>query len=183
MARHRVFIFVSLGFFLSGVIKNDKKVANSTQRSQLLNSWGWPLFLQSQKFTLLNEIIYHQVIHRFGNSSCLIIHQHRIFLADFGAHCVETQERFQQTCLFSWFMHALRAYWHHRPLTTQYTTKKNTVSRCRKSRVAGGQKRVERFFLARRKEAFFARYVQVCTQMRQRRILRKNRKNRRTLES
>ena len=44
--------------FLSSVIKFDK---NSKQRSKLPNSWGWPLFLQSQKFTLQDEVIYHQV--------------------------------------------------------------------------------------------------------------------------
>ena len=36
------FFFVSL-LFLSSVIKFDKKCANSTQRSQSPNSWGWPL--------------------------------------------------------------------------------------------------------------------------------------------
>ena len=31
-------------------IKFDNKWANSKQRSQSPNSWGWPLFLQSQNF-------------------------------------------------------------------------------------------------------------------------------------
>ena len=37
MATHRVFVFVSF-FFLSSVIKFDKKFANSAQRSQSPNS-------------------------------------------------------------------------------------------------------------------------------------------------
>ena len=64
MARYRVFVFVSF-LFLSSVIKFDKKCANSTQRSQSPNSWAWALFLQSQKFTLQGEVIYHQVIPSF----------------------------------------------------------------------------------------------------------------------
>ena len=51
--------------FLSSVIKFDNKWANSKQRSQSPNSWGWPLFLQNQKFTLQDEVIYHQVIPSF----------------------------------------------------------------------------------------------------------------------
>ena len=62
MARYEVFVFVSF-LFLSSAVKFDKKCANSTQRSQKPNSWGWPLFLQSQQFTLQDEVIYHQ-----GNS-------------------------------------------------------------------------------------------------------------------
>ena len=31
----------------------------------------------------------------------------------FWGSFVKTQARFQQTCLFSWFMHALRTYWHY----------------------------------------------------------------------
>ena len=42
------------------------------------NSWGcprgWPFFLLSQKFTLQDKVMYHQVIHHFGNSSYFIIH-------------------------------------------------------------------------------------------------------------
>ena len=60
------FVFVSLVFFLlSSVIKFDKKCANSTQRSLFPNSWGWPMFLQSQKFNILDEVIYHQLIPSF----------------------------------------------------------------------------------------------------------------------
>ena len=35
------------------------------QRLQSSNSWCWPLFVQSQNFTLLDEDIYHQVIPSF----------------------------------------------------------------------------------------------------------------------
>ena len=35
------------------------------QRSQLPNSWGWQLFLQSQTSTLQDEVIYLQVIPLF----------------------------------------------------------------------------------------------------------------------
>ena len=50
MARYKVLVYVTGSFlFLSPVIKFDKKCANSTQGSQSPNSWGWPLFLQSQK--------------------------------------------------------------------------------------------------------------------------------------
>ena len=38
------------------------------------------MFLQSQKFTLQDEVIYHQVIHRFGISSYFIIHERHNFL-------------------------------------------------------------------------------------------------------
>ena len=40
MARHLVFVFDSLVFFLSSVIMFDKRCANSTQRSQLPKSLG-----------------------------------------------------------------------------------------------------------------------------------------------
>ena len=43
--------------------------------------------------------------------------------ADLGAHFVETLAGFQQTCLFSRYMHGLWAYWHHRhsyTLTTRW---------------------------------------------------------------
>ena len=64
---------------------------------------GWPLFLLSQKFTLQDEVIYHQVIPSFYYSSA------SQFFVDFGAHFVETQARFQQTCLLSWTFPAYKA--------------------------------------------------------------------------
>ena len=60
-ARHGIVILLVSFFFLSSVIKVDKKCANSTQRSQSSNSWGWSLFPQSQGKEL-DEVIYHQVI-------------------------------------------------------------------------------------------------------------------------
>ena len=62
-------------FFLWSVLKIDKKCANSTQRSQSLNSWGWPLFLLSQNFTLLGEVIYP------GNSIVLEIAAALLFIS------------------------------------------------------------------------------------------------------
>ena len=37
-----------------------------------------------------------------------------VFFSDFGAHFVETQARFQQTCLSSWLMHALLTVHYHK---------------------------------------------------------------------
>ena len=48
-----LFFLVSF-FFLSSVTKFDKRCANSTKRSQ-----------SPEKFTLLDEVIYHQVIPLF----------------------------------------------------------------------------------------------------------------------
>ena len=59
-ARYQVFVSASF-LFLSSVKTFDKKCANSTERSQSPNSWGWPLFPQSQNFTLQDEVIYHQI--------------------------------------------------------------------------------------------------------------------------
>ena len=102
MARYKVFVFVSF-LFLSSVIKFDKKCANSTQRLQSPNSWGWPLFLRSQKFTLRDEAIYHQVIPSFWKYY-FIIHQRHNFLLK-----------------LSWLMHALLTeHCHKNPPVSQF---------------------------------------------------------------
>ena len=75
------FVFVSL-LFLSSVIKFEKKCANSTQRSQ--STLEVDHCLQSQKFTLQDEVIYHQVILSFCDSSYFIIHQRHNFLPILG---------------------------------------------------------------------------------------------------
>ena len=98
MARHRVFVFVSLSFyfFISSVIKFDKKCANSTQRSHLLR-----LTVVSAKSK------FHS--HRRGylspgNFTVLEIAAASLVNSDscrFGGSFIETQARFQQTSLFS----------------------------------------------------------------------------------
>ena len=100
MLRYRVFVFVSF-LFLSIVINFDKKCANSTQRSQSPNS---------QRLTIVSgkSKIYspRQGSLSPGNSIVLVIAATLLSsaaqsFADFGGHFVETQARFQQTCLFS----------------------------------------------------------------------------------
>ena len=113
MARHRVF-FVGLFLFSYKCFKDWQEMCEfSTQRSQSPNSCGLPPFLLISKMSLLDEVIYHQVIPSFWTSSCFIIRQRYKFLPIFGTHFVGSQARFQRPCLCSWVMHALRAYSHH----------------------------------------------------------------------
>ena len=51
------------------------------------------MFLQSQKFTLLDEVIYHQVIPSFWKWQLLYYSSASQILADFGTRFVETQAR------------------------------------------------------------------------------------------
>ena len=67
--------------FLSSVIKFDNKMIKSIQTSQSPNSSGWPFVYAKSKFTLQDayDVIYHQVIPSFGNSSYFIIHRRHNF--------------------------------------------------------------------------------------------------------
>ena len=99
--------------FLSSVIKFDSKWAKSKQRSQSpkLLRLTPGLTIVSAKSTIYsprqgylspgNSIILEIAVLYYSSASQ--------FFADFGAHFVETQARFQQTCLFSWTFSAYKA--------------------------------------------------------------------------
>ena len=113
MARHQVFVFVSF-FFLSSVIKFDKKCANSTQRSPSSNSCMKLTIVSAKSKTHSPRQGYISL----GNFIILEIDAALLFTSvtnscRFWGSFVESQALFQKTCLFSWFMHTLRAYCHH----------------------------------------------------------------------
>ena len=82
----------------------------------------------SQKFTLLDEFFFlspdNSIVLEIEAASLLISVTNS---CRFWGSFVEIEERFQQTCFFSWFMHALRTYLRPRTCTHSLTLKKDSV--------------------------------------------------------
>ena len=67
----------------------------------IANLWGWPLFLQSQKFTLLDAVIYHQLILSFWKKQLLYYSSASQTLAGFGAHLLKLEHAFNRPVYFN----------------------------------------------------------------------------------